>query len=161
MGIITKTIKKEITFEFITFNGENMTEVLSFISQRRLNSSENIFDDFMVRPYNIPNLDEEGMKKWGESTDTVTKKYDSVKCQEIETNSHGSYNMPLWRKDELFKVNMKLNTSGYMRLVFFKKGDTLIYCNSLKLSDNANFTVLDRPMTEEEIKEYIETHYDI
>ena len=56
---------------------------------------------------------------------------------------------------------MKLNKSGYMRLVFFKKGDTIIYCDKMELDDEANFIVVDGPMTEEEIKEYIETHYGI
>ena len=161
MGTTTKTIKKEITFEFITFNGENMSEMLSFISLRRLNSSENIFDDFEKRPEDIPNLDEWNLQKWWEETGTITKKYYSLTGQEYEVNSHIPSNMPLWRKDELFKVDMKLNTRGYMRLVFFKKGDTLIYCNDLELSDDANFIVLDRPMTEEEINNYIETHYGI
>lgn len=74
MGTTTKTIKKEIIFEFITFNGENMSEVLSFISLRRLNSSGNIFDDFEKRPEDIPNLDEWDLQKWWEETGTITKK---------------------------------------------------------------------------------------
>lgn len=161
MGIIIKTLKKEFTFEFITFNGENMSEVLSFISLRRLNSSGDIFEDFMKRPEDIPNLDEEEMKKWWVSTGTITKKFNKYTDKEEEINSHRLNNMPLWRKDELFKVDMKLNKSGYMRLVFFKKGDTIIYCDKMELDDEANFTILDRPMTEEEIKKYIEDHYGI
>jgi len=159
MGIIIKTLKKEFTFEFITFNGENMSEVLSFISLRRLNSSGDIFEDFMKRPEDIPNLDEEEMKKWWTSTGTITKEFRYN--QEKEINSHSLSNMPLWRKDELFKVDMKLNKSGYMRLVFFKKGDTIIYCDKMELDDEANFTILEGSMTEEEIKKYIEDHYGI
>lgn len=161
MGIIAKTLKRELTFEFITFDGKNMAEILSFISLRRLNSSKNIFDDYEKRPEDIPNLNEEEMKKWWISTGTITKKFNRYLDREEETNSHHSGNMPLWRKDELFKVDMKLNTPGYMRLVFFKKGDTIIYCDKMELDDDANFTVLGGPMTEEEIKEYIETHYGI
>lgn len=125
-GTIIKTLKKEFTFEFITFNGENMTEVLSFISLNRLNSSNCILDDYEKRPKDIPNLN------YGE-----------------------------WNKDEFFKVDMKLNKSGYMRLVFFKKGDTIIYCDKMELDDEANFIILDGPMTEEKIKKYIEDHYGI
>lgn len=153
MGIITKTLKRKLTFEFITFNGENRSEILSFISLNRLNSSKCILDDYEKRPEDIPNLNEEEMKKWWISTGTYN--------QEKEINSHHSGNMPLWRKDELFKVDMKLNKPGYMRLVFFKKGDTIIYCDKMELDDEANFIVVDGPMTEEEIKEYIETHYGI
>lgn len=160
-GTIIKTLKKEFTFEFITFNGENMTEVLSFISLNRLNSSNCILDDYMERPKNIPNLDEEEMKKWWVSTGTITKKFNKYTDKEEEINSHRLNNMPLWRKNELFKVDMKLNKSGYMRLVFFKKGDTIIYCDKMELDDEANFTILDGPMTEEEIKKYIEDHYGI
>ncbi len=161
MGTITKTVKKEINFEFITFNGENMSEVLSFISLRRLNSSGDIFEDFMKRPEDIPNLDEKEMKKWWVSTGTITKKFNRYLDKEEEINSHSLSNMPLWRKDELFKVDMKLNKSSYMRLVFFKKGDTIIYCDKMELDDEANFIILDGPMTEEEIKNYIEDHYGI
>lgn len=160
-GTIIKTLKKELTFEFITFNGENMTEVLSFISLNRLNSSKCILDDYEKRPEDIPNLNEEEMRKWWISTGTITKNFNRYLDREEETNSHHSGNMPLWRKDELFKVDMKLNTPGYMRLVFFKKGDTIIYCDKMELDDDANFIVVDGPMTEEEIKEYIETHYGI
>lgn len=125
-GTIIKTLKKELTFEFITFNGENMTEVLSFISLNRLNSSNCILDDYEKRPEDIPNLN------YGE-----------------------------WNKDELFKVNMKLNTLSYMRSIFFKKGDTIIYCDKMELDDEANFTILEGSMTEEEIKKYIEDYYGI
>lgn len=99
-------------------------------------------------------------KNGGKKLALLQKKYNSI-GKEYEVNSHIPSNMPLWRKDELFKVDMKLNTRGYMRVVFFKKGDTLIYCNDLELSDDANFIVLDGPMTEEEINNYIETHYGI
>lgn len=160
-GIITKKLKKELTFEFITFNSENMSEVLSFISLRRLNSSGDIFEDFMKRPEDIPNLNEEEMKKWWVSTGTITKKFNKYTDKEEEINSHHLNNMPLWRKDELFKVDMKLNKSGYMRLVFFKKGDTILYCDKIELDDDANFTILEGSMTEEEIKKYIEDHYGI
>lgn len=158
-GTIIKTLKKELTFEFITFNGENMTEILSFISLNRLNSSKCILYDYEKRPEDIPNLNEEEMKKWWISTGTITKEFRYN--QEKEINSHHSGNMPLWRKDELFKVDMKLNKSGYMRVVFFKKGDTIIYCDKMELDDDANFIVLDGPMTEEEINNYIETHYGL
>ena len=40
-----------------------MTEVLSFISLNRLNSSKCILDDYEKRPEDIPNLNEEEMKK--------------------------------------------------------------------------------------------------
>lgn len=113
----------------------------------------------MKRPEDIPNLDEEEMKKWWTSTGTITKEFRYN--QEKEINSHSLSNMPLWRKDELFKVDMKLNKSGYMRLVFFKKGDTIIYCDKMELDDEANFTILEGSMTEEEIKKYIEDHYGI
>ena len=161
MGIITKTIEKKINFEFITFDGTNMAEVLSFISLRRLNSSRNIFDDFEKRPEAIPNLDEWDLQKWWEETGTITKRYDSIARQEKEVNSHTLGNMPIWRKNELFKVDMKLNTDGYMRRTFFKKGDTLVYCDTIELGDDANFIVLEGFMSDEEIENYIKTHYDI
>lgn len=160
-GTIIKTLKKELIFEFITFNGENMTEILSFISLNRLNSSKCILDDYEKRPEDIPNLDEEDMKKWWISTGTITKKFNRYTDQEEEINSHKLGNMPEWRKDELFKVDMKLNKSGYMRIVFFKKGDTIIYCDKMELDDEANFIVLDGPMTEEKIKKYIEDYYGL
>lgn len=161
MGIITKTLKNELTFEFITFDGKNIAEILSFISLRRLNNSGDIFEDFMKRPEDIPNLNEKDMKKWWLSTGTITKEFNRYTNQEEEINSHSLSNMPEWKKDELFKVDMKLNTPGYMRLIFFKKGDTIIYCDKMELDDDANFTILEGSMTEKEIKEYIKTHYDI
>ena len=160
MGILTKTLNKNFDFEFITFDGKNMAEILSFISLRRLNSSKNIFDDFEKRPEAIPNLDEWDLQKWWEETGTITKKY-YLSDQEYEVNSHTLGNMPAWRKDELFKVDMKLNTDGYMRVVFFKKGDTIVYCDNMELDDDANFIVLEGPMSDKDIEDYIKIHYDI
>lgn len=116
-------IKITATYDFITFNGENVDEVISFVKKHHINGQTKNF--YEVRPNDIPNLGYDDLLKWWESTGEMKldhRQYNTT----VKYNTHNSNNLPLWRKDELLHIVTKGDTCGYVNNVFMKKGDSIL-----------------------------------
>lgn len=117
-----KTLSKNITvtcnYDYIRYDGSNAEEVFNFAKRHNiLCKAEN--EPFVMRPEDIPNLNETELLEWWVSTGEMKpiSKYNPG----ILHNTHNINNMPTWRKDEDFYLVCKTGMEGYCRYEYFRK----------------------------------------
>lgn len=96
-----------------------------------------------MRPSDIPNLDEDELLKWWESTGELVE---GTRGFGRTLNTHNRNNMPIWRKDEMIMVECKCGHQGYIQREFMEVGTTILW-----ISGKWEFMKID----EDEIEEYV------
>lgn len=119
MKSIDINVKITATYDFVTFNGDNVDEVIAFVKEHHINGEDEDF--WELRPDDIPNLDYQDLIKWWESTGEVKKNRWGG-----EYNTHTFDNLPIWRKDEFLRIIVKGDRSGYVRHAYMMKGESII-----------------------------------
>lgn len=116
-----KEINKNIVikYDYIKYNGNNAEDVFVFAQRHNILCTEES-EPFVMRPADIPNLDEAELIKWWASTGKI--KTVIGYSSEYTYNTHNSNNMPTWRKDEDFYLVFASGRDGYCNYEYFKKG---------------------------------------
>lgn len=137
------TITKTISYDYVKFNGENHDEVRDFVERHFIYGNGSIEDSFHVRPSDIPNLNEDELLKWWESTGEIVE---GTRGFGRTLNTHNRNNMPIWRKDEMIMVECKCGHQGYVQREWMCIGDTILWING-------KYDFINIP--EDEIEEYV------
>lgn len=124
MRTIDIVIRKTVGYDYIIFNGENADAIIAFAGHYGLIAGDKE-DCCATRPEDLPDLESEELLEWWISVGEIVDG-----PQGTSYNTHGRHNMPLWRKGELLKIDMRCNDKNLKHLCnreFFKKGMALVY----------------------------------
>lgn len=128
MKSITKTITVNIEYDYVIFDGTNFDEVREFVDTYKLYGDSDIEESFHKRPDDIPNLDENELFQWWESTGKEDV-YKGGGRYDMKYNTHNRNNMPLWRKDEILMIEFKSEHDGYINREWLCKNVAILLVN--------------------------------
>lgn len=145
------TVEVKIEYDFIIFDGTNFDAVRDFVDTYNLYGNSDIVESFHKRPDDIPNLDEDELLQWWESTGEEVITFDRRAQEEVKYSTHNRTNMPLWRKDELLMIDFKCSQNGFVARKWLHKNDAIILVGrNHYILHNAN---------EKEVMDFIENPY--
>lgn len=146
MKSITKTITIKIEYDYVIFDGTNFDEVKEFVNTYKLYGNDDIEESFHKRPDDIPNLDEDELFQWWESTGEEA--FYKGRLYDMKYNTHNRNNMPLWRKDEILMIEFKSEHDGCVDREWLCKNVTILLVNGRRY--------ILHTVDEKEVLEFIE-----
>lgn len=142
------TITRTVSYDYVIFDGSNYDEVRDFVERHYIYGNGSIEESFHIRPAEIPNLDEDELFKWWESTGEV--KEEKRGFQYVKYNTHNHNNLPYWRKDEMILVECRCGQDGWLEREFMEVGTAIIWVN-----DKWEFVKMEEDKIEDFVREIV------